>query len=279
MQRREFVLAAGVALGAGSIPPRARSATNKLARIGLELYSVRDAMRRDPEATLAAVRAIGYTDVELLWSFDNFGRTTQQVRASLEHEGLRAPSAHIDPSLLTKDWARSLDTAKLLGHDYLIVPSLPSETARSLDRWREWADRFNKAGEAARRAGIWLAFHNEPEHMKPIEGTVPYDLFLEQTDPALVRLQLDVGNMAMGGGEPMRYLQTYADRYWSFHIKDIVADRTRDTELGAGVLNLRAMLAAVPDIGGKPCYVEQEAARDPLASASSNFGYLKNLEF
>ena len=279
MQRREFVLAAGVALSAGSIPRRAWSATNALARVGLELYSVRDAMRRDPEATLAAVRAMGYTDVELLWSFGNFGRTTQQVRSSLEKEGLRAPSAHIDPSLLTKDWARSLDTARLLGHDYLIVPSLPSDTARSLDRWREWADRFNVAGEAARRAGLWLAFHNEPDHMKPVDGIVPYDLFLERTDPARVRLQLDVGNMAMGGGDPMRYLQTYVDRYWSFHIKDVVADRTRDTELGAGVLNLRAMLAAVPDLGGKPCYVEQEAARDPLASARRNLGFLKGLEF
>ena len=260
-------------------PAPGLAARGRLSRIGLELYSVRDAMRRDPERTLAEVRAIGYDDVELLWSFGNFGRTPQQVRATLDHEGLRAPSAHIAPSTLLTDWEKSLENATLLGHQYLIVPSLPGDTRGSLEKWLEWADRFNTAGAAARRAGIWLAFHNEPDHMKPIEGTVPYDLFLERTDPALVRLQLDVGNMAMGGGDSLRYLQTYGDRYWSFHIKDVVTDRTHDTELGAGVLNLRAMLAAVPDIGGKPCYVEQEAARDPLASASSNFGYLKNLEF
>ena len=110
-------------------------------------------MRADPERTLAAVRAMGYDDVELLWSFDNFGRTPQQVRATLDHEGLEAPSAHMAPEVILKDWDKSLETAHLLGHQYLVVPSLPDETKHSLDAWRQWADRFNAAGAvgAARR--------------------------------------------------------------------------------------------------------------------------------
>src|SRR5207248_1261101 len=96
----------------------------------------------------------------------------------------------------------SLAIARRLGHEYLIVPSFTGETSRSLDDWREWADRFNTAGAAARRAGIWLAFHNEPDHMTPIDGTVPYDVFVARTDPSVVRHQLDVGNMVMGGGDP-----------------------------------------------------------------------------
>jgi sugar phosphate isomerase/epimerase len=251
----------------------------RLMRIGLELYSVRDAMRRDPERTLAAVRAMGYTDVELLWTHGNFGRTPAQVRATLDREGLRAPSAHIDPAALETSWAASLETAKLLGHDYLIVPSLPAETQRSLDAWRAWADRFNRAGAAARRAGIWLAFHNEPDHMKPIDKIVPYDLFLERTDPSVVRLQLDTGNMVIGGGDPMRYLQTFGDRYWSFHLKDVVADGTHDTELGAGRFDLRGFLAGVADVDRKACYVEQEGASDSLASAQKNCAFLQTLEF
>jgi sugar phosphate isomerase/epimerase len=251
----------------------------RLTRIGLELYSVRDAMRRDPERTLAAVRAIGYTDVELLWSWGNFGRTTEQLRAALDREGLRAPSAHISPTVVLVGWDRSLAIAQRLGHEYLIVPSFTPDTTRSLDDWREWADRFNTAGAAARRAGIWLAFHNEAEHLKPIAGTVPYDLFVERTDPALVRHQLDVGNLVMGGGDPLLYLQRYRDRYWSFHLKDVVADRSSDTELGAGTLDFRRLLAAVPDLDRKPCYVEQEGAADPLASARRNCEFLRKLEF
>ena len=253
--------------------------TSRLARIGLELYSVRDAMRRDPERTLAQVRAIGYDDVELLWSFDNFGRTPKQVRATLDKEGLRAPSAHIAPEALLTDWERSLEDAKLLGHEYLIVPSLPDETAKSIEKWLEWADRFNTAGATARRAGIWLAFHNEPDHMKPIGNQVPYDLFLEHTDPKVVRHQLDIGNMAQGGADPMAYLQRHRDRYWSFHLKDVVADNSHDTELGTGRLDLRAFLTAIPDLAHKPCYVEQENPKDPLASARQNYGYLKKLVF
>jgi len=278
MDRRSFVHSL-TATVAGASVARRLTARTRLDRIGLELYSVRDAMRRDPERTLAAVRAIGYTDVELLWSMGNFGRTPQQVRATLDHEGLRAPSAHISPAVILVGWQRSLDIAKMLGHEYLIVPSLTVDTQRSLDDWREWADRFNAAGAVARRAGIWLAFHNEPDHMKPIDGTIPYDVFVERTDPSVVRLQLDVGNMAQGGGDPFAYLKRYRNRYWSFHIKDVVADHSHDTELGKGVLDVRRLLAAIPDIQRKPLYVEQEGALDQLASAGADYRYLSTLEF
>src|SRR2546426_5247974 len=93
MQRRTFVHALGASLATGPWASRVIGSPRRLNRIGLELYSVRDAMGRDPDGTLAAVRAMGYTDVELLWSFGNFGRTTEQVRAALDHEGLHAPSA------------------------------------------------------------------------------------------------------------------------------------------------------------------------------------------
>ncbi len=279
MNRRAFVQSlTAAAVGVGAAPGEALAA-RRLDRIGLELYSVRNAMRADPERTLAAVRAIGYTDVELLWSFGNFGRSPRQVRDTLAHEGLRAPSAHISPATILVGWERSLDTAKMLGHEYLIVPSLQADMGLTLDDWREWADRFNAAGAAARRAGVWLAFHNEPDHMKPIDGKVPYDVFVERTDPSVVRLQLDTGNMLLGGGDPMQYLAKHRERYWSFHLKDAVADRTTDTELGTGIFDFKRFLAAIPDIARKPCHVEQENGRDELASARADFHYLRTLDF
>jgi sugar phosphate isomerase/epimerase len=279
MNRRAFVQSLGAAaVGVGASPHRAL-ASRRLDRIGLELYSVRNAMRADPERTLAAVRAIGYTDVELLWSHGNFGRSPQQVRDTLAHEGLRAPSAHISPTTILVGWERSLDTAKMLGHEYLIVPSLQADLGLTLDDWREWADRFNAAGAVARRAGVWLAFHNEPDHMKPIDGKVPYDVFVERTDPSVVRLQLDTGNMLMGGGDPMQYLAKHRERYWSFHLKDAVPDRSTDTELGTGVFDIKRFLAAIPELARKPLHVEQENGRDELASARADFQYLRTLDF
>jgi sugar phosphate isomerase/epimerase len=276
MNRRSFVHSLAASVAGASLTRRIIHPA-PLQRIGLELYSVRDAMRANPERTLAAVRSMGYTDVELLWSFGNFGRTPQQVRDTLKQEGLGAPSAHIAPEILLKDWERSLADAKLLGHDFLIVPSLPAETNRSLEKWRVWADHFNTAGAAARRAGNWLAFHNEPDHMKAIDGTIPYDLFLQRTDPSVVRHQLDIGNMIMGAGDPFAYLRRFSDRYWTFHVKDIVADRSHDTELGRGTVGLRRFLSSIPELSRKPVYVEQEGAADSLASARANYDFLASL--
>ena len=279
MKRRTFIQTMGAAAAASVAPPIRLRASTHLERVGLELYSVRHEMIKDPDKTLAAVRAAGYSDVELLWSFQNFGRTTDQVIAALQHEGLRAPSAHISPEDILIGWDRRLDVAKKIGHQYLIVPSFSGETSQALDDWREWADHFNTAGAAARKAGIWLAFHNEPDHMKLIDGKVPYDVFLERLDPNAVRLQLDVGNMVMGGGDPMLYLARYKDRYWSFHLKDVVPDKSSDTELGKGVFDFKKFLAAVPDLNQKPCYVEQEGPADELAAARSNYNFLHGLEF
>lgn len=279
MKRRTFVHTLGAAAAGGLLAPVRSAWAGRLERIGLELYAVRKTMARDPERTLAAIRAIGYTDVELLWSFENFGRTPAQVAATLKHEGLRAPSAHVSPIILFVGWERSLETANLLGHEYLIVPDFGSETTHTLDDWREWADRFNVAGAAARRAGIWLAFHNEPGHMKPIDGTVPYDVFVDRLDPSVVRLQLDTGNMLMGGADPMQYFEKYHDRYWSFHLKDALPDRSSDTRLGRGVFDFKRFLAAVAELDRKPCYVEDENASDELAAARSNFEYLHQLSF
>src|SRR5437588_1569943 len=144
--RRDFVKTLGAAALGYAVRPRApspdpRAPFRTLNRIGLELYSVRDAMHKDPEGTLAAVRAMGYTDVELLWSFGNFGRTTEQVRAALDHEGLRAPSAHVSPTVVLVGWERSLASAHRLGYGYFIWTSFTPDTALSLVELRVWDQR------------------------------------------------------------------------------------------------------------------------------------------
>jgi len=283
MKRREFVQTLGAAAAGGMLArvPRG-SPAKKLERIGLETYAVRHAMAQNPEETLAAVRAIGYTDVELLWSFNLWGRTAAQMAATLKSEGLRAPSCHMSPETIFVGWERSLEKAKQLGHRYLIVPDFDDWTKQTLDDWRQWADRFNAAGAVARKADIWLAFHNEAYHQKPIDGKVPFDVFIERLDPSVTRLQLDVGNMLIGGGDPMQYLQKYPNRFWSFHLKDALPDRSSDTLLGKGMFDFKKFLAAVPAIEQKPAYGEQETAKDgagDLADARANFEYLHTLEF
>src|SRR3989441_12232034 len=100
-------------------------------------------MAQDPDRTLAAIRAIGYTDVELLWSFNLFGRTPAQGAETLRNEGLRAPSCHMSPITIFVGWERSLEKAKILGHQDLVVPAFDESTKQRLDDWKEWADRVN----------------------------------------------------------------------------------------------------------------------------------------
>jgi sugar phosphate isomerase/epimerase len=279
MDRRQFLASAAAALASRHLAPDRAPAAGQLDRIGIELYAVRKAMRESPERTLAALAAIGYTDVELLWSFQNFGQSIKEVKASLKATGLKAPSAHMAPETILTEWERRCAEAKDLGMTYLTAPSLPAEANKSIDVVKLWATRFNNAGEVARRYGLWLALHNEPNHEKPIMGQKPMEVFLAETDPKLVRFQLDVGNMLMGGGDPMAFLQRYRERCWSFHLKNVVADRTKDTELAKGTFDVRAFLAAVPQLDKKPCFVEQEGSGDELASARENFAYLRGLRW
>lgn len=285
MHRRSFVraMAATIVLPAlGCATPRAAAAGGgrRLKRVGIQLYTLRDAARVDLERTLADIAATGYKEVELLASMNNFGRDPAQLRATLDRLGLRAPSTHVDTGALS-DLDRQLDAAQALGHEYLIVASFPEDQSSKLDDWRMWADRFNEAGAITQKRGIWLAFHNEPEHVRLIDGQIPYDIFVQRTDPKVVRLQLDTGNMAMGGQDPIKYLDMYNSRYWAFHIKDAPSIPAKtDTELGKGVVDFRRLLSKIDNIDAKHFYVEQESyPGEPLDSVRRDYAYISSLEF
>jgi sugar phosphate isomerase/epimerase len=284
MRRRDFLATLGLAaaatqLGCASVPG-AGSGRRRLRRVGIQLYSLRDDARRDLERTLGEIAAIGYRDVELLGSFNNFDMPPARLREILDRNGLRAPSTHVSGNALD-DLERQLEEAMTLGHQYIVVASLPIQGQRTLDDYRRWADRLNDAGQRTLRRGIRIAFHNHANDHAPIDGVVPYDLLVERTDPSLVRLQLDTGNTAMAGRDPLEYLQRYRSRYWLFHIKDVPRlGATSDTELGKGVLDFRRLLASIGDVDDKLIYVEQETYPGaPLESMRRDYAYISALEF
>lgn len=283
MNRRAFLARAGVALATtqlGCISAAGSGGRRRLSRVGVQLYSLRDDARRDLERTLADIAAIGYRDVELLGSFDNFGMPSGRLRAILDRNGLRASSTHVGGNALD-DLDRQLDEALALGHRYIVVASLPIPGERTLDDYRRWADRLNVAGQRSLRDGIHIGFHNHANDHTPIDGVVPYDLLVERTDPSLVRLQLDTGNAAMAGRDPLDYLRRYGARYWLFHIKDVPRlGATSDTELGKGVIDFRRLLASIEGIDDKLLFVEQETYPGaPLESVRRDYAYISTLRF
>ncbi|MEX2153004.1 MAG: sugar phosphate isomerase/epimerase [Gemmatimonadaceae bacterium] len=284
MRRREFLVSLGVAavapqLGCAS-GGRAGAAPRRLKRVGIQLYTLRDDARRDLERTLADIAAAGYHDVELLGSMQNFGMPPARLREILDRNNLRAPSTHVGGGALD-DLDRQLDDALTLGHQYLIVASLPIAGRPTLDDYRRWADRLNESGRRALARGMWVGFHNHAGDFTPIDGAVPYDLLIERTDPAVVRHQLDTGNLAMAGRDPHEYLRRFGARYWSFHIKDVPRlGATSDTELGKGIIDFRRLLSSIDRIDEKHMFVEQETYPGaPLESVRRNYAYISTLEF
>jgi sugar phosphate isomerase/epimerase len=202
------------------------------------------------------------------------------VRQILDRNGLRAPSTHVGGKALD-DLDRQLADAATLGHQYLIVASLPLGEHPTLDGYRLWADRLNEAGSRSLTHGVWVGFHNHAGDHTPIDGVVPYDILMERTDPAVLRHQLDTGNTAMGGRDPLDYMKRFGPRYWSFHIKDVPRlGATSDTELGKGVIDFKRLLASIDNIDSKHLFVEQETYPGaPLDSVRRDYSYITGLTF
>ena len=285
MHRRTFLTTIGLAvagsqLGCQTAPARAAIGQRRLKRVGIQLYSLRDDARRDLERTLAAIAQIGYKDVELLGSMNNFGMPPARLREVLDRNGLRAPSTHVGGRALD-ELEQQLDEAQTLGHQYLIVASLPIQGQRTADDYRRWADRFNEAGGRARARGVWIGFHNHANDMAVVDGRPLYDFLIERTDPSVVRHQLDTGNTAMGGRDPNEYMDRYGSRYWSFHIKDVARlGATNDTELGKGAIDFRRLLGSIDRIDEKHLFVEQETYPGaPIDSLRRDYEYISKLEF
>lgn len=283
MHRREFVTTLGSAFALSQLSCANRMTTNatgtrRLRRVGIQLYTLRDDARRDLEGTLANIAEAGYKDVELLSSMNNFDMPPATLRKVLDRLGLRAPSTHVGVEAFN-NLPRQLDDAETLGHQYIILASLPGNS--TVDDYLRWADRLNEAGRKTRERNIWIGFHDEANDFAVQNGKVPYEALVERTDPSVVRLQLDTGNLAVGGRDPMEYMKKYGDRYWLFHIKDApqIGAKT-DTELGKGVIDFRRLLASIDRIDEKFLYVEQETYPGaPLDSARRDFQYLSQLEF
>src|SRR2546423_1866162 len=283
MNRRNFLATLGLAAAVPQLACRPRvgavAGGRRLRRVGIQLYTLRDDARRDLEGTLVNIAKAGYKDVELLSSMNNFGMPPARLRAILDQNGLRAPSTHVEANVID-DLDRNIDIAKTLGHQYLIVASLPNAEHLGLDDYRRWADRFNEAGARALRSDMRLGFHDEAWDFRPMDGTTPYDVFVQRTNPATVWLQLDTGNMAIGGKDPLEYMKRYGNRYWLFHIKDAPAlGADHDVELGKGIIDFKRLLAMVDHIDDKVLYVEQETYPGaPLDSARRDYAYLSTLE-
>ena len=275
MKRREFVasvIGSGFAVRGATM---ARTRTTHLGPLGVQLYTLRNEARRDIEDTLARIAAIGFREIE--W-WGEYGRTPAQLRALLDRNHLRSPSAHVGLEAVEGDAAAAtIERAHVMGHRYIVVASVNDDLVRTLDGWRRVAERFNAAGRRLQREGIEFGYHNHEVEFKELEGRLPMDVLCEGTDPALVKIEMDLYWIIAAGGDPLAFFRRWPHRVPLVHVKDRTADG-KMVDVGAGAIDWRAIFAQRRQAGIRHYFVEHDEPADPFASITASYRYLSTLD-
>ncbi|MEP7325241.1 MAG: sugar phosphate isomerase/epimerase [Gemmatimonadota bacterium] len=280
IDRRDFLKSSAALLAAAQLPRPVTSllgGSANLDKIGVQLYTLRHEMERDFEATLRRVAEVGFQEVEFA---GYFGHTPKQVHDLLAELKLNSPSAHMPYESLETNWQEILDQAREIGHQYALIAWTPEEERKTLDDWKRIADKFNRAGEAARRAGLKFGYHNHNFEFTPIDGKVPFDVLLAETDPALVKIEMDLYWITLAGGDPLVYFRQQPGRFPLVHVKDMKkGPPPRMVDVGAGDINFKAIFARHEQAGIQHYFVEHDEPADPWASIAASYRYLRGLEF
>ena len=289
MNRRQFLArsalfgsAAWMTLGS---PGKLLAAASQGKPLGIQLYMVLKAYQDDPMGALKTLKAIGYTEIEAIVT-----STAKTLRDQLNETGLRSPSMHFDSLGIEP----GIEAAHTLGTQYFVSSMLPSfmekmsggkKATYSRDDAKRTAEFANRIGEKARQAGLQYAYHNHHLEFTDVgQGQTFYDVLLKETDPNLVKLELDCGWVHAGGKNPAEIFKANPGRIPLMHAKDFLPSSKPDdypgAELGRGTVDYKPIMAAADKAGLKHCFVEQEgpfSRMSQLDAARVDFAYLRPL--
>ena len=238
------------------------------AMIALQLYTVRDETARDFKSTLHRVAEIGYTAVE----FAGYGNLSSKDMATLLADtGLHAIGSHVTLPALEKDFDGEINSCLDLGCPLLVVPSV-AEKWRTGQGTKDLCKILNAYGRLAQTHGITLVYHNHDFEFRPdVAGKLMIDTLVAGTDPALLKLELDVFWAAFAGVAPIGFISKYAERVVALHLKDMTPNHTF-TEVGDGILDIASYAKAAQAGGTKYFIVENDRPGiPPLESACRSF--------
>ena len=295
--RRKFVkdstlVLAGVTLFSKNLFLPAKSKTIT----GVQLYSVRDDMQKDPSGTLKKLADMGYRYVEHANYVNRkfYGYGPAEFKKLLDDLGLQMKSGHTvmgqkawdeSKNEFTDAWKYTVEDAAVVGQEYVISPWLDESYRKDIDGLKKFLAVFNKSGELCKKSGMRFGYHNHDfEFNTMVDGMRLYDIILKETDPDLVIQQMDMGNMYGAGGRALDLLKQYPNRFKSFHVKDEIKSDKKDsmggyesTILGTGVIPVKEIL----DIGNKSgdvhFIIEQESyqGKAPLDCVKEDLDIMK----
>jgi sugar phosphate isomerase/epimerase len=304
MKRREFVNSTVLATGslfllkckAENAAKAAAEIGGKtgqtLGKIGIQLWSVRNAMEENPIETLKTLAAIGFTDIECTGYNEGkmYNMLPSEFKKVLEDLGLTMQSCHVKTGnenpkqirTMTNDWEGFCNDNAEVGAKSVVCGYFFEGERKTIDDYKKHADLFNKCGEVATKYGLTFAHHNHDFEFFELDGQVPYDLLLSQTDPNFVNFELDHYWTTKAGVSSLDYINKHPGRFPIWHIKDM--DDTKEqffTEVGSGIIDYVAIFNAQKKSGLKYFYVEQDEFKNykPLESVKVSYDYLKKMTY
>jgi sugar phosphate isomerase/epimerase len=298
--RRSFLRNSAFGLGAlafASPALQSLAAVKYKKLVGVQLYSVRDDMRKDPQATLNALAEMGYKYVEHANYVNRkfYGWEAKEFRKRLDDLGMKMPSGHTVMGKLHWDdakndftdlWKNTVEDAAVMGQELVISPSIDMGIRKDKNLLLKYMEIFNKSGELCNKFGMRFGYHNHDfEFSEKLEGELLYDIMLNNTDPKLVAQQLDIGNMINGGGVPAEVMKKFPGRFVSMHVKDEVPAKTGHEHFestilgkGSGQIDVQALVKLGDKEGGtKHFIIEQEAYQglQPLDCMKENIAIMR----
>ncbi len=298
--RRTFLRNSAFGLGAlafASPALQSLAAVKYKKLVGIQLYSVREDMKKDPQGTLNALAEMGYKYVEHANYINRkfYGWEAKEFKKRLDDLGMKMPSghtvmgkAHWDDAKndFTDLWKYTVEDAAVMGQELVISPSIDMGIRKDKNLLLKYMDIFNKSGELCQKSGMRFGYHNHDfEFSEKLDGELLYDIMLNNTDPKLVAQQLDIGNMINGGGVPAEVMKKFPGRFVSMHVKDEVPsaaghEKFESTILGkgSGQIDVQALVKLGDKEGGtKHFIIEQESYQglQPLACMKENIAIMR----
>ncbi len=286
--RRTFIKKSGTfAIGSLLIPSVMSCAKEKTKEIGLQIYSVRNELKEDLEGTLKQIAKIGYKWLEIA-NYDNgkfYDKSPSEFKKLIDDLGMEIISSHAGVEIKGTDRGNAeklADAHAELGLKYVIKPWLIEERRVSADSYKKVAEELNKIGEVMKSRGLKFGYHNHDFEFENVEGHIPFDTLLSETDKELVIFEIDLYWIKKGGKDAIEYFKKYPGRFELYHIKDM--DNTEEgyfTEVGTGIINFKELFAHKDLAGMKYFFVEHDNCRNysPLESVKISFDYLNNCDF
>jgi sugar phosphate isomerase/epimerase len=257
----------------------AETNSTKIKNFGIQLYSLKDDMPGNAKKTLKQLASFGYRLIESYEGSDGmfWGMKPKEFKSYLDSLNLQLISSHCD---MNKDFEKKVDDAASIGMKYLICPSIGPQN--SIDGYKRFAEEFNRKGEICKKSRIRFAYHNHDYTFKELNGQLPQDVLMQNTDASLVDYQLDIYWAATAGQDALAWVKKYPNRFKLFHIKDRIknsAEMDASCNLGAGCIDYEKILKVLSKQSTNYFIVEQERfdGTSPIDSAMANARYLSCL--